>query len=75
MFAHPARDFGNGEVDALIHVLGFARGIDDNVVGAKEDDFGFVPSVALDIENRPGFDDFWIVEVDQFNFFSGVFTQ
>ena len=75
MFAHPARDFGDGEVDALIHVLGLAGGIDDNVVGAKEDDFGFVSSFAFDIEDRPRFDDFWIVEVDPFNFVSGVFSQ
>lgn len=75
VFAHPARDFGNGEVDAFVHVLGLTGGIDDNMVGAKEDDFGLVPSVAFDIENRSRFNNFWIVEVDPFNFFSGVFAQ
>ena len=75
VLTHPSRDFGDGEVDALVHVLGLAGGIDDNMVGAKEDDFGLVPSVAFDIEDRSRFNNFWIVEVDPFNFFSGVFAQ
>ena len=75
MFPHAARDFIDGKVDALVHVIGLGRGIDDDMVGAKEDDFGFVPAVPLNIENGFGLNDARVVQVNSSDFFDGVLTE
>jgi len=75
VLAHTATDFVDGEVDAFVHVLSGGGGIDDDVIGTKENDFGFVSFPALDIENDFRFHDLGVIEVDSIDFFLRIIAE
>ena len=74
VLAHAAGDFLDRFVERDIHVLAFGVGLDGDVIGAEEDDFGHMP-VFLHVENGFGFDDARVVEMEAFDFPLGVVAE
>ena len=72
---HAAGDLADRLVDAFIHVLGLTGGVDDNVVRAKENNFGFVATVAFDIEDGFSLNDFWVIKLESLDFAFGIFAE
>ena len=71
---HATGDLVDGFVDAFVHVVCFRGGVDDDVVGTKENDFSDV-ALFLYVEDRFGFDDAGVVEMNSFYFLFGVVAE
>ncbi len=74
VFTHAAGDFFDRLVECCIHVFALGVGLDGDVVGAKQNDFGDM-SVFLHVENCFGFDDPRVIEMQAFDFFMGVIAE
>ena len=71
---HATCDLVDGFINAPIHVYRFRGSIDSDVICTEEDNLGPV-TPALYVQNGPGLDDFWIVEMQSCNLPEGVSLQ
>ena len=75
MLTHATRDLGNRKVDTFVHVLGLGRGVEDDVIGAEEDDLGLVPTASFNVEDRFRLDDAGVIQVNATDLLHGILPE
>jgi len=74
-FAHAAGDFGNAIVYGSVDIIADGVHLDGDMVGAMQDDFGFLPGFFFYIQDDLGINDSRVVEVEVFYFFLCILTH